>query len=88
MQTEAHKKVVVGVFLNRSALFLLVAPVGCFLWALHARSLYDACWLCFAGAVYFWPVAGILFVVAAGFQSPPTRQRLPKAAVLYKAHSH
>ena len=89
MQSETHKKAAVGAFLNRSALFLLMLPVACFLWALHAYPLHEACWLGFAAAIYGWPVAGILFVIAAGFHvGPATRQRAEITAELRKALGH
>lgn len=88
MQSETQKKAVVGAFLNRSALFLLMLPVACFFWALHAYPPQEACWLGAAAAIYVWPVAGILFVVAAGFHVAPTSQRLGTATELRKAHGH
>jgi hypothetical protein len=89
MQSETHKKAAVGAFLNRSALFLLMLPVACFLWALHAYPPHEACWLGFAAAIYGWPVAGILFVIAAGFHvGPTTRQRAEITAELRKALGH
>lgn len=86
MQSETHKKAVIETFLNRSALILLMLPVACFFWALHAYSPHEACWIGVATAIYVWPVAGILFVVAAGFHVGPTRQRMKTAAELRKAH--
>ncbi|WP_036002207.1 hypothetical protein [Paraburkholderia caribensis] len=88
MQSETQKKAAVGAFLNRSALFLLMLPVACFFWALHAYSPHEACWLGVASAIYVWPVAGILFVVAAGFHVGPTSRRLKTAAELREAHGH
>jgi hypothetical protein len=79
MQTETHKKAVVGVFLNRSALSLLLLPVALFLWALHAYPPQYAFWLGFAAVIYIWPIAGVLFVIAAGFHVRPAGQRLGAA---------
>lgn len=88
MQSETQKKAAVGAFLNRSALFLLMLPVAFFLWALHAYPPHEACWLGVASAIYVWPVAGILFVVAAGFHVGSTSRRLGTAGELRKAHGH
>lgn len=86
MRAETHKKAAAEAFLNRSALSLMLLPVAFFLWALHAYSLHEACWLGFAAVIYVWPVAGILFVVAAGFHVTPTRQRPQTAAEWREAH--
>ena len=88
MQSETHKKATVAAFLNRCALFALISPVACFLWALHAYSPTEACWLGVATAIYVWPIAGILFVIAAGFYVRPTSQRLKSAAELRQVHGH
>jgi hypothetical protein len=85
MQTEAQKKAIAAAFLNRSALFLLIAPLGSFIWALKTGSPHDALWLCFATTAYVWPVAGVLFVIAIGFHAPSTRQRRDSAGFL-KVH--
>jgi hypothetical protein len=86
MQSETHKKATVAAFLNWSALSLLISPVACYFWALHAYPPHDACWLTVAAAFYVWPIAGILFVIAAGFHVCTTSQRLETAAELRKAH--
>ena len=88
MQSEKHKKAAVGAFLNRSALFLLMLPVAFFFWALHAYPAHEACWLGVATAIYVWPVAGVLFVIAAGFHVGPASQRMKTAAELRQAHGH
>ena len=75
MQSETQKKAAVGAFLNRSALFLLMLPVACFFWALHAYPPHDAYWLGFAAVIYVWPIAGVLFVIAAGFHVSRSSQR-------------
>ncbi|MEM5433721.1 hypothetical protein [Paraburkholderia diazotrophica] len=85
MQSDTQKRAKVAVFLHRSALFLLMLPVACFFWALHAYPPQDACWLCVAAAIYVWPVAGILLVIAAGFHVC-TAQRLEKSGGLQEAH--
>lgn len=74
MQTETHKKATIGVFLNRSALSLLLLPVAVFFWALHAYPPQYASWLGFAAVIYMWPIAGVLFVIAAGFHVRPAGQ--------------
>ncbi|SEK14018.1 hypothetical protein SAMN05192539_10812 [Paraburkholderia diazotrophica] len=86
MQSETHKSAKVAVFLNRSALSLLMLPVACFFWALHAYSPLEACWLGVAAAIYVWPIAGILLVIAAGFHVRTTSQRLERAGGLQDAH--
>jgi len=86
MQSDTHKRATVAVFLNWSALSLLMLPVASFFWALHAYPPLDACWLCVATAIYVWPVAGILLVVAAGFHVCAPSQRLAKADGLHEAH--
>lgn len=86
MHTETHKKATVAAFLNWTALSILMLPVACFLWALSAYPPEYACWLGFAAAIYMWPVAGILFVVAAAFHVRPAKQRLETGARLRKAH--
>lgn len=86
MQSDAHKRATAAVFLNRSALVVLMLPVACFFWALHAYPPLDACWLCVAAAIYVWPIAGILFVVAAGFHVCAPGQRHEKSRGLREAH--
>ncbi|MPW18011.1 hypothetical protein GCT13_13945 [Paraburkholderia sp. CNPSo 3157] len=86
MQSETCKRATVAVFLNRSALSLLMLPVACFFWALHAYPPLEACWLCVATAIYVWPLAGILFVIAAGFHVCTPSQRLERAGGLQEAH--
>lgn len=88
MQPETHKKARVAVFLNRSALGLLTLPVACFFWALHAYPPQDACWLCLALAIYVWPMAGVLFVISAGFHVGPRRKRPERDVALRQAHGH
>jgi uncharacterized membrane protein len=87
MQSETHKKATVAAFLNWSALSVLMSPVACFIWALHAYPPLDACWLALATAIYVWPIAGILFVIAAGFHVSPL-QRRKAAAEWREAHGH
>jgi hypothetical protein len=88
MQAETLKNARAAVFLNRSALCLLMLPVGCLLWALHAYPPQDAYWLCFSLATYIWPFAGILFVISAGFRVHTPGPRLEKDAGLREAHGH
>jgi hypothetical protein len=88
MQTETHKKAKVAVFLNRSALGLLMLPVACLLWALHVYPPQDACWLGFALAMYVWPIAGVLFVISAGFHVRTRSKRLRQDVGLREAHGH
>jgi succinate dehydrogenase hydrophobic anchor subunit len=88
MHTETLKNAKVAVFLNRSALCLLMLPVACLFWALHAYPPRDACLLCFVLATYAWPFAGVLFLVSAGFHAGTGRQRLEEDTSWREAHGH
>jgi hypothetical protein len=88
MQTETLKNARVAVFLNRSALCLLLLPVACLYWALHVYPTQDACWLCFVLATYAWPFAGVLYIVSAGFHPGKRKQRRENDAGWREAHGH
>jgi hypothetical protein len=89
MQAETRKKAaVVERFLKWSALGLLLLPVAFFLWALPAYSMQDAVWICVSLAIYIWPFAGVLFVIAAGFHYGATHQRPKRHAGFRAAHGH
>lgn len=88
MQAETLKNARVAAFLNRSALWLLMLPAACLIWALHAYPPQDACWLCFSLATFAWPFAGVLFIVSAGFHTGPRIRRLEKDAGWRQAHGH
>ncbi len=88
MHAETHKNARVAVFLNWTALCLLMLPAACFFLALHAYSPQDAFWFCFALATYSWPFAGVLFIVAAGFHTGTQRRRIRKDAGWRQAHGH
>ena len=88
MQAETLKNARVAVFLNRSALCLLMLPAACLIWALQAYPPRDAYWLCFSLATYAWPFAGVLFIVSAGFHNGAHRRRFEKDAGFREAHGH
>jgi hypothetical protein len=88
MQAETLKNARVAVFLNRSALCLLMLPAACLYWALHAYPTRDAWWFCFSLATYAWPFAGVLFIVSAGFHVRRPDQQLEEDAGWREAHGH
>ncbi|WP_233848915.1 hypothetical protein [Paraburkholderia sp. HD33-4] len=90
MQAETLKKArVVERFLKWTALVLLLLPVAFFLWAAPAYSMQDAVWICFSLAIYIWPVAGVLFVISAGFHYSATHQRPKSGSAGFRpAHGH
>jgi len=75
-------------FLKWSALCVLLLPVAFLLWAIPAYPIQDACWICFALAIYIWPLAGVLFVISAGFHYGTSLQRPKKSAGFREAHGH
>ncbi|WP_233836903.1 hypothetical protein [Paraburkholderia sp. ZP32-5] len=90
MQAETLKKArVVERFLKWTALCILLLPVAFFLWALVAYSISDACWICLSLAIYIWPVAGVLFVISAGFHHGATHERPQSGSAGFRAaHGH
>lgn len=88
MHAETLKNARVAVFLNRSALCLLMLPAACLFWALHAYPPLDACLLCLYLGIYVWPFAGVLLIVSAGFQVGSTGRRLKKGTGFREAHGH
>jgi len=88
MQAETRKNAKVAAFLNRSALCLLMLPAACLIWALQAYPTPDACWLCFSLATYAWPLAGVLFVVSAGFHVKTRGPQFENDAGWREAHGH
>ncbi|CAB3788391.1 hypothetical protein LMG28688_02679 [Paraburkholderia caffeinitolerans] len=88
MQGETLKNERAAVFLNRSALCLLILPVACLVWALQAYPPQDAYWLSFVFATFVWPFAGILFIVSAGFHTGTPGQQPKKRAGWRAAHGH
>jgi hypothetical protein len=93
MQAESRKNAKAAAFLTRSALCLLILPAACLVWALQVYPTQDACWLCFALAIYTWPFAGVLFVISAGLHSgggPRQRRQKGKGTGTgwRQAHSH
>lgn len=88
MHTETNKNAKAAVFLNRSAKGLLLLPIACLAWALHAYPPQDACWFCLALATYAWPFAGLLFIVSAGLHTGTPTRRIKKDARWRAAHGH
>jgi hypothetical protein len=88
MHAETLKNAKVAVFLNRSALCLLILPAACLVWTLHAYPPQYAWLLCLSLAIYAWPLAGVLFLVSAGFHTGTTRHRPKKGAGWRAAHGH
>lgn len=88
MHAETLKNAKVAVFLNRSALCMLLLPAACLSWALPAYPPQDAFWFCFVLATFSWPFAGVLFIVSAGFQSGRRAERFEHDAGFREAHGH
>ncbi|MBN3857063.1 MULTISPECIES: hypothetical protein [unclassified Paraburkholderia] len=88
MQTETLKNARVAVFLNRSALCLLLLPVACMTWALNVYPPKDAFLFCFVLGTYSWSFAGVLYVVSAGFHVRTRNQRPEADAGFREAHGH
>ena len=88
MQAETLKNARVAVFLNRSALCLLLLPAACIVWALQAYPPQAAWLLCFSLATFAWPLAGVLFIVSAGFHAGTGRQHFEEDAGFREAHGH
>jgi hypothetical protein len=88
MQAETLKNARFAVFLNRSALCLLMLPAACLFWALHAYPPKDAWLLCLSLATWVWPFAGVLFIVSAGFHVRTPRRHIGKDAGFREAHGH
>lgn len=88
MQAQTLKNARFAAFLNRSALFLFIAPIACLVWALQTYPPQDAYWLCFSLATYVWPCAGVLLIVSAGFHTGPSRRRFKKDSGFRQAHGH
>jgi hypothetical protein len=88
MQSQELKNAKVAVFLNRSALCLLLLPVACLCWALNAYSIQNAFLLSFVLATYSWSFAGVLYVVSAAFHVRTRHHRPEPDAGLREAHGH
>ncbi|MCC8392246.1 hypothetical protein LJ656_06560 [Paraburkholderia sp. MMS20-SJTR3] len=86
MQGETLKNVRAAAFLRWSALCLLMLPVTGLLWASNASPPQSAAWLCFSFVVYLWPLAGILLVISAGFDSARRTPYPEKDAIWREAH--
>ncbi|MCG5073699.1 hypothetical protein [Paraburkholderia tagetis] len=91
MQAGTLKNAKVAAFLNRSALCLLILPVACLVWALQAYPPQYAYGLCFSLAALAWPLAGVLFLISAGFHVRTPKQQLENDASdagWQEAHGH
>ncbi|WP_322044942.1 hypothetical protein [Paraburkholderia sp. J67] len=88
MQTQTLKNAKAAVFLYRSAVCLLILPVACLVWALQTYPPLDACWLCLSLAIYGWPFAGVLFIIAVGLRGNTPDHHLEQDTGFREAHGH